>query len=61
MINEWLSTYPDREPVQTNRTTSECDVAVELGPVTKSGAQGPICSVYVRDPDGNLVEVSSYQ
>ncbi|AXJ94927.1 MULTISPECIES: VOC family protein [unclassified Sphingomonas] len=36
------------------------DVAVELGPVTKSGARGPIRSVYVRDPDGNLIEVSSY-
>ena len=36
-------------------------VEVELGPVTKSGARGPICSVYVRDPDGNLIEVSSYK
>lgn len=36
-------------------------VEVELGPVTKNGARGPICSVYVRDPDGNLIEVSSYQ
>jgi catechol 2,3-dioxygenase-like lactoylglutathione lyase family enzyme len=35
-------------------------VDIELGPVTKSGALGPICSVYVRDPDGNLIEVSSY-
>jgi len=36
------------------------NVAVELGPVAKSGARGPIFSVYVRDPDGNLIEVSSY-
>jgi catechol 2,3-dioxygenase-like lactoylglutathione lyase family enzyme len=36
------------------------DVAVELGPVTKRGARGPIASVYCRDPDGNLVELSSY-
>ncbi|MGR3502344.1 VOC family protein [Pseudaestuariivita sp.] len=28
------------------------------GPVTRSGATGPIMSVYVRDPDGNLIEVS---
>lgn len=37
-----------------------CGVAIELGPVTKRGARGPICSIYVRDPDGNLIEVSSY-
>jgi catechol 2,3-dioxygenase-like lactoylglutathione lyase family enzyme len=37
-----------------------CGVGVELGPVAKDGALGPITSVYVRDPDGNLIEVSSY-
>jgi catechol 2,3-dioxygenase-like lactoylglutathione lyase family enzyme len=36
------------------------DVAVEEGPVERTGARGPIVSVYVRDPDGNLVELSSY-
>ena len=35
-------------------------VAIEQGPVTKKGARGPIRSVYVRDPDGSLIEVSSY-
>ncbi|MDO6416840.1 VOC family protein [Sphingomonas sp. BIUV-7] len=39
----------------------QCGVLIELGPVTKSGARGPICSVYVRDPDGNLIEISSYR
>jgi catechol 2,3-dioxygenase-like lactoylglutathione lyase family enzyme len=34
-------------------------ISIEQGPVTKKGAVGPICSVYVRDPDGNLIEVSS--
>jgi len=38
-----------------------CKVNVELGPVQKSGARGRIRSVYVRDPDGNLIEVSSYE
>jgi catechol 2,3-dioxygenase-like lactoylglutathione lyase family enzyme len=33
-------------------------VAIIEGPVMKTGAQGPIRSVYVRDPDGNLVEIS---
>ncbi|MBE87839.1 MAG: hypothetical protein CMM76_00185 [Rhodospirillaceae bacterium] len=35
-------------------------VPVEVGPVERSGAIGPISSVYFRDPDGNLVEVSKY-
>jgi enamine deaminase RidA (YjgF/YER057c/UK114 family)/catechol 2,3-dioxygenase-like lactoylglutathione lyase family enzyme len=37
-----------------------CGVAVELGPVPKDGALGPLASIYVRDPDGNLVEIASY-
>lgn len=39
----------------------KCGVAIEQGPVTKKGAMGPIRSIYVRDPDGNLIEVSSYE
>lgn len=35
-------------------------VAVVEGPVEKSGARGPITSVYFNDPDGNLIEISSY-
>lgn len=34
-------------------------VKVEDGPVRRSGAQGPITSLYLRDPDGNLIEVST--
>ncbi len=34
-------------------------VAIELGPVARTGAEGPIVSVYIRDPDGNLVEISA--
>jgi catechol 2,3-dioxygenase-like lactoylglutathione lyase family enzyme len=37
-----------------------CGVQVVDGPVTRTGARGPIVSVYFRDPDGNLLEVSSY-
>lgn len=33
---------------------------IELGPVPRTGATGPIRSLYLRDPDGNLVEVSEY-
>ena len=35
-------------------------VAIIQGPVAKTGALGPMQSVYFRDPDGNLVEVSNY-
>lgn len=35
-------------------------VAVEVGPVERVGAQGAMMSVYFRDPDDNLVEVSEY-
>jgi catechol 2,3-dioxygenase-like lactoylglutathione lyase family enzyme len=38
-----------------------CGVAIEEGPTEKRGAQGTIVSVYCRDPDGNLIEVSSYK
>src|SRR4051812_41798395 len=36
------------------------EVPVELGPVARTGATGPITSVCIRDPDGNLIEVSTY-
>jgi len=38
-----------------------CGVAVEEGPVDRTGAIGPLRSFYFRDPDGNLVEVSNYR
>lgn len=37
-----------------------CGVKVEQGPVAKTGALGPMTSVYCRDPDGNLIEIASY-
>jgi catechol 2,3-dioxygenase-like lactoylglutathione lyase family enzyme len=37
-----------------------CDVAIVEGPVATTGAVGPIRSVYFRDPDANLIEVSTY-
>lgn len=36
-----------------------CGVQIEQGPVVRTGATGPIMSLYIRDPDGNLLEVSN--
>jgi catechol 2,3-dioxygenase-like lactoylglutathione lyase family enzyme len=35
-------------------------IAIEEGPVARTGATGPIVSCYIRDPDQNLVELSNY-
>ena len=40
------------------RELAGAGIAIELGPVERTGAEGPLRSVYVRDPDGNLVELS---
>ena len=34
-------------------------IELEHGPVEKTGAAGPLWPVYIRDPDGNLVEISN--
>jgi catechol 2,3-dioxygenase-like lactoylglutathione lyase family enzyme len=36
-------------------------VTIEEGPVLKQGARGTLRSVYCRDPDGSLIEISSYE
>jgi len=37
-----------------------CGIPILEGPVRRTGATGPITSVYFRDPDSNLIEVSNY-
>jgi len=36
------------------------NVPIIEGPVDRTGARGPMRSVYVRDPDDNLVEICHY-
>jgi catechol 2,3-dioxygenase-like lactoylglutathione lyase family enzyme len=36
-------------------------VTIEEGPTKKQGARGTLLSVYCRDPDGSLIEISSYE
>lgn len=40
---------------------ADCGVALEQGPVTRNGSKGEMISVYFRDPDRNLVELSVYR
>jgi catechol 2,3-dioxygenase-like lactoylglutathione lyase family enzyme len=37
----------------------DCHVPIVEGPVERTGANGPILSVYLRDPDGNLIEIAN--
>lgn len=39
---------------------AEKDIIVIEGPVPRTGAQGPITSLYIRDLDQNLIEISTY-
>ena len=48
-------------PDQVVAHLAACGVAVSEGPVRKQGARGVLRSVYCRDPDGSLIEISSYE
>ena len=48
-------------PEQVVAHLKACGVAIEEGPVMKQGARGVLRSVYCRDPDGSLIEISSYE
>jgi len=51
----------DWDTERTRQHLLDEGVVIIEGPVMKSGANGPIASLYFNDPDGNLIEVSHYQ
>ena len=52
-----LLTHIPIEDVITHLTG--CGVRIELSPVSRTGALGQIYSIYLRDPDGNLIEIAN--
>ncbi len=54
--SRFLTSVPLDTVIETLRSNA---IPIVQGPVPKTGAQGPIRSVYVRDPDLNLIEISN--
>ena len=47
IVNDWKNIFDNNQ------------IKIEDGPVKKTGATGPIISIYIRDPDENLIEISN--
>ncbi|MBT2679247.1 VOC family protein [Bacillus sp. ISL-35] len=48
------------ELIKVEAHFKNCNIAIEEGPVKRTGAIGEITSIYIKDPDGNLIEISNY-
>ena len=46
-LDKWMKTFKNSQ------------ILIEEGPVIKTGANGPIKSIQIRDPDNNLIEISN--
>lgn len=45
---------------QVKKDIEDKEYPIELGPVVRHGALGEMKNIYLRDPDGNLIELSNY-
>ena len=45
---------------EVRRHLTELSIPIEEGPVERTGAVGRLLSLYLRDPDNNLIEISNY-
>lgn len=51
----------DEKISAVKREIEESGYPIEEGPLIRHGARGEMQSIYLRDPDGNLIELSSYR
>ena len=54
----FIANTPLEQVIEQLRTER---IPIEEGPVERTGALGTILSVYIRDPDQNLIEISNYR
>jgi catechol-2,3-dioxygenase len=51
--------FASRLPLEeVERHLAALSIPVELGPVARAGGKGPVESLYLRDPEGNLLEIT---
>ena len=61
VVADDLCFLTETTPQQVVTHLKKCGVFVEEGPAKKHGAIGILDSVYCRDPDGRLIEISAYE